>query len=293
MDITLIQPWIPVLISSVIAIRSFRRKSIELSGALAVFLVMTIRFAAGDWIGAMFLVFFFTSSKLTEDGKVKKRRIGFDSKEGGQRNRNTDAQRMSEIERTNFRRNDLNFTALSVLVGILSDWEEDKCLDSNESVLITKLMGGIIGHYSCSNANSLSSEIGINSRDRPRLITNFEPILRCTNGAVTKTGLRSALAAGTVVGLTFVLAGMTTTSCIDIMVMKELSVIPFSVVAGLVGKVSYVLCWEQSFNSAVVAKPGATVRKIAGRDYLDNDDVNLVSVQLTTLISLAACVYVF
>ncbi|KAE8705822.1 Integral membrane protein-like isoform 3 [Hibiscus syriacus] len=249
---------------------------------------MIIHFAAGYRFGAMFLVFFLTSSKLNEDGKVKKRRIGVDSKEGVQRNW------------IQVLLNSCFVAVLSVLVGILSDWEEDKCLDSNESVLITKLIGGIIGHFSCRIANSWSSEIGILSRDRPRLITNFKPVLRGTNGAVTKTGLISALAAGTEVGITFVLAGMITTSCIDKMALKELSVIPFSALAGLVGSIIRSLlgavlqfCGFCELRKKVVAKPGPTVRKIAGRDYLDNDDVNLVSVQLTTLISLAACVYVF
>ncbi|KAE8682870.1 Integral membrane protein-like isoform 3 [Hibiscus syriacus] len=190
----------------------------------------------------MFLVFFLTSSKLTEDGKVKKRRIGVDSKEGGQRN----------------------------------------CSNS------------------CCNANSWSSEIRILSRDLPRLITNFKRVLRGTNGAVTKTGLTSALASGTVVGLTFVLAGMLSTSCIDRMALKELSVIPFYALTGLVGSIIRSLLGAIlqfsgfcELRKNVVAKPGPTLRKIAVRNYLDNYDMSLVSVQLTTLITSAAYVYIF
>lgn len=64
----------------------------------------------------------------------------------------------------------------SVLVVVL--WTltglEDKCLDSKESVLVTALMGGVIGHYACCNGDTWSSELGILSDDQPRLITTFK-----------------------------------------------------------------------------------------------------------------------
>jgi hypothetical protein len=47
-------------------------------------------------------------------------------------------------------------------------------LNSKDSALITSLIGGVIGHYSCSNGDTWSSEIGVLSDDRPRLITTFK-----------------------------------------------------------------------------------------------------------------------
>jgi hypothetical protein len=47
MEKTLIQPLIAALISSLIAIRAYRRKSLDLSGALAGFIVMTVHIAVG------------------------------------------------------------------------------------------------------------------------------------------------------------------------------------------------------------------------------------------------------
>lgn len=68
----------------------------------------------------------------------------------------------------------------SILVVIL--WTltglEDKCLDSKDSVLITSLMGGVIGHYACCNGDTWSSELGILSDDQPRLITTFKVHIR-------------------------------------------------------------------------------------------------------------------
>ncbi|GMI97700.1 Plasma membrane Glucose-responsive Regulator [Hibiscus trionum] len=287
MERTIIQPLISVLISSLIAIRSYRRKSLDFYGALVAFLVMTIHFAVGYRFGAMLLIFFFTSSKLTEDGEVKKPLI-----DAG----------LKDVRRSNWVRVLLNSgvaAVLSVAVGSLTGWE-DKCLDSNESVLVTGLIGGIIGHYACCNGDSWSSEIGVLSSERPWLVTTSKRVPRGTNGGVTKIGHVSASAAGTVIGLVFVLVGLYTTSCFDRKAMKELSVIPLSTVAGLVGSIIRSLLGATVQFSGfcvvrkkVVEKPGPTVRKISGRNYLDNDAVNLVSILLTTLITSIACVYIF
>lgn len=63
-----------------------------------------------------------------------------------------------------------------------------------------------------------------------------QPVRRGTNGGVTKTGLLAAAAAGSVVGLSFVLPGFLSSSCItDDVTLKQLLVIPLSTLAGLGG----------------------------------------------------------
>ncbi|KAB2076839.1 hypothetical protein ERO13_A06G059900v2 [Gossypium hirsutum] len=287
MERTLTRSLIAVVISSLAAIRSYRRKSLDLSGALAGFLVMTIHFVVGYRFGAMLLAFFFTSSMLTKVGEDKKRRVDADFKEGGQR------------DWIQVLYNSGIAAVLSVLIGNLTGWE-DKCLDSNDSVLITSLIGGIIGHYSCCNGDTWSSEIGVLSDDQPRLITTFKSVRRGTNGGVTKTGLLAALAAGSVIGLTFFLVGFLTTRCSNEMGMKQLLVIPLSAVAGLLGSIIDSLLGATlqfsgfcSVRNKVVGKPGPTVKRISGLNFLDNNAVNLVSILLTTLLTSFACVYIF
>lgn len=51
---------------------------------------------------------------------------------------------------------------------------EDRCLDTKDSRLVTCLIGGLIGHYACSNGDTWSSEIGLLSSAQPRLITTFK-----------------------------------------------------------------------------------------------------------------------
>ncbi|KAF9612818.1 hypothetical protein IFM89_004228 [Coptis chinensis] len=314
---------IAVLISSVIAIRSYRRNSLDISGAFAGFLVMSAHIAAGYRHGALLLVFFFTSSKLTKIGEDKKRSIDADFKQGGQRNW------IQVLANSGIS------MLLVVVLGILTGWK-DKCLDSKDSGVVTFLIAGIIGHYACCNGDTWSSEIGMLSNSQPRLITTFKPVRRGTNGAVTTTGLLAAAAAGSVIGLTFVLAGLFTTKCSSDEAVKQLLVIPLAAMAGLCGSlIDSLLGATMQFSGfcsvrnkvrntihhkflgaiflltaganiysinlgipnfllkMVVGKPGPTVKKISGLSILDNNAVNLVSILLTTLLTSVACLYIF
>ncbi|KAI9191728.1 hypothetical protein LWI28_012595 [Acer negundo] len=284
MEKALIQPLIAVVISCTIAARAYRRKSLDFSGAITGFVVMTTHLAVGTRFGAMLLVFFFTSSKLTKVGEEKKRHVDADFKEGGQRNW---IQVLSNAGIA---------TILVVAIWKLTGWQ-DLCLDSKESFLVTALIGGVIGHYCCCNGDTWSSELGVLSDDQPRLITTFKPVRRGTNGGVTKAGFLAATAAGSVIGLTFVLFGFLTTKCTYDAALKQLLVIPLSAVAGLCGSVIDSLLGATlqfsgfcTVRNKVVGKPGPTVQKISGLTILDNNAVNVVSIMLTTLLTSIACV---
>lgn len=248
---------------------------------------MFIHIAVNYRLGAMLLVFFFTSSKLTKVGVERKRSIDADFKEGGQRNW---IQVLSNS----------GIATLLVLIVWMMKRSQDKCLDSKESQLLTSLIGGVIGHYSCCNGDTWSSELGILSDAQPRLITTLKPVRRGTNGGVTKAGLLAAAVAGSIIGLTFVLIGFFTTRCAYDVALKQLLVIPISALAGLCGSVIDSLLGATlqfsgfcSVRNKVVGKPGPTVKRISGLSVLDNNGVNLVSILLTTVLTSVACLYVF
>lgn len=281
------RPLVAILLSSIIAIGAYKKKSLSRSGAITGFLVMSIHIAAGYRYGAVLLIFFFTSSKLTKMGEDKKRIIDADFKQGGQRN-------WIQV---------LANSGISLLLvlaaGVLTGWE-DKCLDSKESALVTALIGGIIAHYSCCNGDTWSSELGMLSKSQPRLITTFKPVRKGTNGAVTTTGLLAAAAAGSIIGLTSVLFGLFTTKCSSDVAMKQLLIFPLATVAGLCGSlIDSVLGATLQFSgfcsvrNKVVGKPGPTVKRISGLSILDNNAVNLVSILLTTFWTAFACLYIF
>ncbi|KAL8524064.1 hypothetical protein ACS0TY_013872 [Phlomoides rotata] len=287
MDRDLVQLLVAAVLSAAIATRSYRRKSLDLSGAFSGFAVMTIHIAVNYRFGAVLLVFFFTSSMFTKFGEDKKKRVEADFKEGGQRN---------WIQ--------VLFNSGIATILVLIAWKQvgtqDFCLNSKESSLMTSLVGGIIGHYCCSNGDTWSSELGVLSKEQPRLITTFKPVRRGTNGGVTMAGLLAAAAGGSVLGLTFVIFGFISTTCTFDIALKQLLIIPVSALAGLCGSVIDSLLGATlqysgfcSVRNKVVGKPGPTVKKISGLSLLDNDAVNLVSILLTTALTSIACLYIF
>ncbi|KAL9270021.1 PGR-like protein, partial [Drosera capensis] len=264
-----------------IAIRAYRKKSLNLSGAVAGFVVMAIHLAANLRYGAMLLAFFFTSSALTKRGAERKREVDAEYKEGGQRNW---IQVLS---------NSVIATILVATIWSLRGWE-DSCLDSNESKLITALVGGIIGQYCCCNGDTWSSELGVLSDEQPRMITTFKVVRKGTNGAVTKTGLIAAAEAGAVIGLAYYLSGLLVgVECLfGEAALKQLLIIPLSSLMGLCGSLIDSLLGATvqysgycQLRKKVVGKPAPTVKKISGLDILDNNGVNLASILLTTLLT--------
>lgn len=283
----LIRSVVAVVLSFVIAARAYKRKSLDGSGALAGFLVMAIHIAAGYRFGALLLVFFFTSSKLTKIGEEKKKSIEEDFKEGGQRNW------------VQVLANSAIATVLVILVAKMTG-EKDRCLDTKESTLVTGLIGGIIGHYACCNGDTWSSEIGMLSNAQPRLITTLKTVRKGTNGAVTVQGLLAATAAGFVIGLAYVIVGLLTVECAHGVIWRQLLVIPIATAAGLCGSLIDSLLGATlqfsgycTLRKKVVGKRAPTVLRISGMSILDNNAVNAVSVLLTTLLTCAACLYIF
>ncbi|KAG8377914.1 hypothetical protein BUALT_Bualt08G0083100 [Buddleja alternifolia] len=287
MEANLFQPLVAAIISAAIATRSYRKKSLDLSGAISGFAVMTIHIAVNYRFGAVLLVFFFTSSMFTKYGEDKKRKVDADFKEGGQRN-------WIQVLFNS------GIGTCLVLIAWKLGGTQDYCLDSKVSSVMTSLIGGIIGHYCCCNGDTWSSELGILSDEQPRLVTTFKPVRRGTNGGVTKAGLLAAAAGGSVIGLTFVFLGLFTTNCTFNTALKQLLLIPLSALAGLCGSlIDSILGATLQYSgfctvrNKVVGKPGPSVKKISGFSILDNNAVNLVSVFLTAVLTSITCLYIF
>ncbi|XP_062212285.1 protein PGR-like [Phragmites australis] len=274
-------------LAAVIAARAVRRRSLDASGGAAGFVVMAVHIACGYRYGAMLLAFFFTSSKVTKIGENRKRCVEEDFKEGGQRN-------WIQVLANS------TIATILVVIYVLMTGGQDRCLDSNDSKVITGLIGGIIGHYCCCNGDTWSSEIGVLSDEQPRLITTLKPVRKGTNGGVTLQGLLAATAGGLTIGLTFVVVGLLTAQCPFDMALWQLLVLPISAGAGLLGSLIDSLLGATlqfsgycSVRKKVVSKSGPTVTKISGMTLLDNDAVNAVSVLLTTVLTAYACICIF
>lgn len=248
---------------------------------------MVIHMLAGYRFAALLLVFFSTSSKVTRLGQEKKRGIEADFKEGGQRNW------------IQVLANSMIATVLVVILAIQTQGQ-DKCLDTEDSTVVTALLGGIVGHYACCNGDTWSSELGMLSSEQPRLITTFKKVRKGTNGAITIHGLAAAIVAGFAIGITFALIGLLTTECSLDVLWRQLLIVPIAAAAGLIGSlIDSLLGATLQFSGyctvrkKVVGKHGPTVIKISGTSMLDNNAVNAISILLTTLVTSITCLYIF
>ncbi|XP_042454621.1 protein PGR-like [Zingiber officinale] len=287
MDGFLIRFAFSLLFSFSIAARALKRKSVDFSAVFVGIPAMVIHMLAGYRFAALLLVFFSTSSKVTRFGQEKKRGIEADFKEGGQRNW------------IQVLANSLIATVLVVILTIKTQGQ-DKCLDTEDSAVVTALLGGIVGHYACCNGDTWSSELGMLSSDQPRLITTLKKVRKGTNGAVTIHGLVAAIAAGFAIGITFALIGLLTTECSLNVLWRQLLIVPIAAAAGLIGSlIDSLLGATLQFSGyctvrkKVVGKHGPTVIKISGTSMLDNNAVNAVSILLTTLVTSITCLYIF
>lgn len=96
-------------------------------------------------------------------------------------------------------------------------------------------MGKIFGRL---EGNKLVGHLDMQQTTHANLATHYwQPVRKGTNGGVTKAGLLAAAAAGSVIGLAFVLVGFLTTKCTYDVALKQLFVIPLSTLAGLFGSV--------------------------------------------------------
>ncbi|CAI8606501.1 unnamed protein product [Vicia faba] len=166
-------------------------------------------------------------------------------------------------------------SVLVVALWVLTEGK-DYCLNSKDSPLITAIIGGVIGHYCCYNGDTWSSEIGVLSDERPRLIKTFKHVRKGTNGELL------------------------TIRCGSDRVLKQLLVIPIATMAGLGGSIIDSIFGATlqfsgfcSILQKVVRKPGPTVKKISGLSILDNNAANFVSILLTTILTSIACLYIF
>lgn len=286
--LSLLWTVVSLLIAAATAARALHHKSLSRSGAIAGFAVLSLSVLSGPRFGALILAFFLSSSKLTKYGSEVKSKVEAENfKEGGQR------------DWLQVLVNSSIATALSLGIALYTNWE-DKCLDSATSPLVTGLLGGILGHYACCNGDTWSSEVGILSTHQPRLITTMRPVHRGVNGAVTVSGLLAATAGGAVIGFVFALFGLLTARCDGTLAAKQWLALPLGALMGLFGSICDSLLGATVQFSGycvvrkkVVEKPGPTVKRIAGQDFLDNNGVNFVSIFITTIASAAVCLYVF
>lgn len=166
---------------------------------------------------------------------------------------------------------------------------EDGAIDFVNAPISSALACGVVAHYAACLGDTLASELGILSHQTPILVTM--PWLRVppgTNGGVTIMGCVWSAIGGALIGVSTVAMDVIT----GISPLNFFRMIFFGAVSGLVGsfidsllgatlQTSY---WEPETKMVYhhPAKWSVSAQHIAGIDLLNNFQVNLVSVAITT-----------
>jgi len=180
---------ISLLVSLGLALRSYNKKSLSASGALAAFVSGVVTFVSGWHFTWPLLGFYLSSSKLTRMGENEKIKIEADFKKGGQRD-------MFQV----FQNSAPALTAI-ILYVYLYGFSTPKSLGSSKKTAEIFLLCFYLGFYAAATGDTWSSEIGVLSPRECRLITSWSKrVPRGTNGGVTVDGLVASAGGGLFVG---------------------------------------------------------------------------------------------
>lgn len=275
-------PPIAALIASTIALRGYRRQSLSRGGALAAAFVGYVHWVCGTRFGLPLILFYLSSSKLTHWRSDEKARLEAGHKEGGQR-------KASQVFA-----NSLGglLLALAARHGAPTLWQPS-------SGAAAFFLAAFLGHYASCTADTWASEVGILSKQPPRLITTLQVTKPGVNGGVSPLGFGAGLAGGLFIGAASWVLEVVAPSFIAGAVspgsgssrfsgFSPGNFGPWNLLLGMLGgaagnSIDSLLGATLQFSGLdfhtgkVVSAPGQGVKRICGRDVLSNDAVNLLS----------------
>jgi len=263
------------VVASLLATRGIKRKSLSKSGAIAAWFVGFFSLAGLVRSGIVLIVFYLTSSKLTKVKSNIKKTLEEDYVVGGERGA-------------------VQVLCCSFLATVLSIAHyfyvgEDGLVLSGDAVH-RAISLGVVSHYATCAADTWASELGILNKRWPVLITNmFKSVPPGTNGGVSEVGTLASAAGGVVIGLTYWLSG----AIVGAFSFEDWVLTVYGLVFGVVGSfldsILGATLQQTLYNEKtkkITTVRGANVVVICGTPILDNQEVNLISVSIMTLLGM-------
>ena len=274
-----------LILGAGLAFKGYRGGSLDRSGAVGAALVGWGTLYAGVRFGVVLGAFFFLSSAMTRVGGEIKKKIDENHVPG----KASGARNWIQVAA-----NGLVPTFLAMSYSFATGGPE--YLLGVNNAFETPLAAAFIGYYGCCCGDTWSSELGVLSRKMPRLITTGEEVKPGTNGGVTTLGLVASAAGGFAVGFAFWCGGLfvpvvTGNVGLALKFAAQWPVLVIGLGAGVVGSLmDSVLGATIQFSGycserrRMVSKPGPTVTRTSGLNFLSNSAVNFVTASLCALI---------
>lgn len=266
------------LVAILLSYRARRKKSLTPSGAASAFAVGFLSI----WTGARgfnLLVFYqigTTATKYKKDIKIKI--DGTIATSGSQ------ARGPMQV---------LACSLIAVILGLIHGvyCGEEGAIDFENSYVSSCLTCGILAHHATCLADTLASELGILSKSMPVLVTQpWRRVPSGTNGGVTLLGFFWSTVGGLIIGISTILLD----SLAGISPLQALQLLGFTSASGLLGSL------VDSFLGATIQqtyydpdsklvyqeddKRPSSAKLLTGINALTNEQVNLVSVAVTTVV---------
>ncbi|CAF1137047.1 unnamed protein product [Adineta ricciae] len=149
----------------------------------------------------------------------------------------------------------------------------------------------------CCCGDTLASELGsVFARGNPRLLTNpFRIVPIGTNGGISLSGCLFSLFGGLIIGISYIIGNMifcrsdqlinTSAITIQLLLYCTLFGLVGSLIDSLLGAILQFSGYDRERN-VTVQKPGPSVERISGRNILSNNQVNLFSSFLTSILAI-------
>mmetsp|Transcript_358 Transcript_358/g.415 ORF Transcript_358/g.415 Transcript_358/m.415 type:complete len:334 (-) Transcript_358:61-1062(-) len=308
---------IALLIALGLALHGYKKKSLSFSGAISAFLVGFASFAVSYRFGVILILFYYTSSKLTKVKEDVKARLEDGYVIGGQRGAvqvlacsilatvvalffayyigedcsvDFSSQPSTQLELNNI----LDFPYLFTSVA---SYASHTPLSVSRKHLAAYLWSAYIAHYATTTADTWASELGILSKNEPRLITTLfmQEVPRGTNGGVSLFGTLASALGGAFIGCIFwVMSSSTHQSQYSQYPMVSVGLLCGllgSLIDSLLGATVQATYYDREKRCIVKRGGGHNVHAkgidhICGMDILSNEAVNVLSTLLTMILSL-------
>ena len=248
-----------LLLSALIGYVGYARQSLSPSGVLGAVLVGTVIFGLGGlaW-GALLVVFFVSSSALSHFKEARKAAVAEKFSKGSRRDL---AQALANG----------GVAALAALGGLL--WPSPLWWVA------------FVGALATVNADTWATELGVLSRNLPRLITTGRTVEPGTSGGLTLTGTTAALGGAAVIGLVaagFDLAGSRPVGQVALLlIVASVAGLAGSLADSLLGATVQAIYYCDACGKETERHPlhacGAPTRRLRGWRWMNNDWVNFLS----------------
>jgi len=277
-----------VTLGFLLALIGYKKKSLDLSGAVSASLVGVLTIFSGVRYGLTLAFFFFSGSAVTKVQSEVKKQVDEHFKEGGGLRDFVQVMANGLVPTMLAAASLYSLGGLSFIVdNVGGEFAETIISIGNSSSdgatkVASAFAVAFLSYFSCCGGDTFASELGVLSKSKPRLITTFcrKEVEPGTNGGVSLLGVVASIFGGLVAASGWAL-GAYITSGVRTEILYALIIGAFggffgsfvdSVLGATVQYSGY--CRERK---KVVSKPGPTVTKISGLEILSNSGVNVLS----------------